>query len=160
VIDEAHHLEEAATRGLRQEVDGPGLVALLERLAPAGGDGLLNELRRQPHLGASGDALSEAAPMTLAATQRVRALFEAVAVWVGARLSDSERRDDSVRLTATLRDDPTWEQIRVAGENAATTLAALDGVLRRAVGGSRDWLGGVEPDKLHELKILPFAVVV
>ena len=155
VIDEAHHLEEAATRGLRQEVDGPGLVALLERLAPAGGDGLLNELRRQPHLGASGDALSEAAPMTLAATQRVRALFEAVAVWVGARLSDSERRDDSVRLTATLRDDPTWEQIRVAGENAATTLAALDGVLRRAVGGSRDWLGGVEPDQgVRELEII------
>src|SRR5207245_458262 len=36
VIDEAHHLEEAATRGLRQEVDGPGLQALLERL---GGEG-------------------------------------------------------------------------------------------------------------------------
>ncbi|HKW69423.1 MAG TPA: exonuclease domain-containing protein, partial [Candidatus Dormibacteraeota bacterium] len=42
VIDEAHHLEEAATRGLRQEVDGPGVLALLERLA----HGLLDELRR------------------------------------------------------------------------------------------------------------------
>ena len=42
VIDEAHHLEEAATRGLRQEIDGPGLLALLERLAsftsPPGGE--------------------------------------------------------------------------------------------------------------------------
>src|SRR5437899_196965 len=60
VIDEAHHLEEAATRGLRQEVDGPGLIALLERLArrdDAGRmDGLLEELQRQPHLGASGEA--------------------------------------------------------------------------------------------------------
>jgi len=158
VIDEAHHLEEAATRGLRQEVDGPGLAALLERLAPVAGSsasGLLDELRRQPHLGASGDALSEAAPMTLAAAQRVRGLFEAAVVWVGTRLTDSERRDDSLRLTATLREDPAWEQIRVAGENAATTLAALDGVLRRAVSGSRDWLGGVEPDQgVRELEII------
>ncbi len=158
VIDEAHHLEEAATRGLRQEVDGPGLAALLERLAPvsgSGGSGLLDELRRQPHLGASGDALSEAVPMALAATQRVRELFEAAVVWVGMRLTDSERRDDSLRLTAALRGDPAWEQIRVAGENAATTLAALDGVLRTAVSGSRDWLGGVEPDQgVRELEMI------
>jgi predicted DnaQ family exonuclease/DinG family helicase len=157
VIDEAHHLEEAATRGLRQEVDGPGLAALLERLAPSptGGSGLLDELRRQPHLGASGDALAEAVPVTLAAAQRVRGLFEAAVVWVGARLSDAERRDDSLRLTATVRQDPDWEQIRVAGENAATTLAALDGVLRRAVSGSRDWLGGLEPDQgVRELEII------
>jgi Rad3-related DNA helicase len=156
IIDEAHHLEEAATRGLRQEVDGPGLTALLERLAPGGGGaGLLDELRRQPHLGASGDALSEAVPMTLVAAQRVRELFDAAVFWVGARLSDAERRDDSLRLTASLREDPAWEQIRVAGENAATTLAVVDGVLRRAVSGSRDWLGGVEPDQgVRELEII------
>jgi Rad3-related DNA helicase len=156
VIDEAHHLEEAATRGLRQEVDGPGLAALLDRLAGVGGEGgLLDELRRQPHLGASQDALSEARPLTLAAAQRVRELFEAGVFWVGARLNDLERRDDSLRLTATLRNDPAWGQIGVAGENAATTLAALDIVLRKAVSGSRDWLGGVEPDQgVRELEII------
>ena len=158
VIDEAHHLEEAATRGLRQEVDGPGLSALLDRLAGSsntGAGGLLEDLRRQPHLGASGDALSEAQPVTLAAAERVRHLFEAAVVWVGARLSDAERRDDSLRLTAALREDPDWDGIRVAGENAATALAALDGVLRRAVSGSRDWLGGVEPDQgVRELEII------
>src|SRR3981081_199199 len=37
VIDEAHHLEDAATAGLRQEVDGQGLLALLDRLARAEG---------------------------------------------------------------------------------------------------------------------------
>jgi hypothetical protein len=40
---------------LRQEIDGPGLVALLERLASphqAGHEGLLADLRRQPRLGA------------------------------------------------------------------------------------------------------------
>jgi Rad3-related DNA helicase/DNA polymerase III epsilon subunit-like protein len=175
VIDEAHHLEDAATRGLRQEVDGPGLVALLERLShartppsprgslrepegtsPASGEeGLVAELVRQPHLGASGDALSEAGPLTVSATERVRELFESAVVWVGERLNDSERRDDSLRLTPTLREDQGWEAIRVAGENATTALAALDGVLRRAVSGSRDWLGGVEPDQgVRELEII------
>ncbi|MEP6751115.1 MAG: helicase C-terminal domain-containing protein [Candidatus Dormiibacterota bacterium] len=158
IIDEAHHLEEAATRGLRQEVDGPGLAALLDRLGgsgAAGGVGLLDELRRQPHLGGSGDALGEAQPLTLIAAQRVRELFEAAAIWVGARLNDAERRDDSLRLTAPLREDPGWERIWVAGENAATSLAALDGALRKAVSGSRDWLGGIEPDQgVRELEII------
>jgi predicted DnaQ family exonuclease/DinG family helicase len=154
VIDEAHHLEEAATRGLRQEVDRPGLAALLDRLA-GGAGGLLDDLRRQPHLGASGDALSEAQPLTLVAAERVRELFEAAVAWVGTRLNDAERRDDSLRLTPAVREDAGWERIRVAGENAATALAALDGVLRRAVSGSRDWLGGAEPDQgVRELEII------
>jgi Rad3-related DNA helicase/DNA polymerase III epsilon subunit-like protein len=176
VIDEAHHLEEAATRGLRQEVDGPGLEALLARLAPSGtsppprdsrresvgtspssgeSNGLLYELRRQPHLGASGDALAEAQPLTVVAAQRVRELFGSAVAWVGARLNEAERRDDSLRLTAVVREDPTWDHIRVAGENAATALAVLDGALRKAVSGSRDWLGGVEPDQgVRELEII------
>ncbi len=175
VIDEAHHLEEAATRGLRQEVDGPGLVALLDRLAspphggevspgsrsrPGGGgergeNGLLAELRRQPQLGASGDAFDGAVPLTLSAAQRVRELFEASVTWVAARQNEAERRDDSLRLTPLLREDPGWETVRIAGENATTALAALDGILRRAVGGVRDWLGGTEPDQgVRELEII------
>jgi predicted DnaQ family exonuclease/DinG family helicase len=152
VIDEAHHLEEAATRGLRQEVDGPGLLALLDRL---GGTGLLEELRRQPHLGASGDALAEAMPLTASAAQRVRELFESAVAWVGAKLNEVERRDDSLRLTPPLREDGGWEIVRMGGENAATSLAALDTVLRRAVSGARDWLGGTEPDQgIRELEII------
>jgi DNA polymerase-3 subunit epsilon/ATP-dependent DNA helicase DinG len=175
VIDEAHHLEEAATRGLRQEVDGPGLKALLDRLGsatspaapgrtgralarPGGGggeNGLLVELLSQPHLGASSVALAEAVPLTLSAAERVRDLFESAVSWVGARLSEAERRDDSLRLTPVLRGDPGWQPIRLAGENAATALAVLDGVLRRAVSGARDWLGGTEPDQgVRELEII------
>src|SRR5207245_7145563 len=82
IIDEAHHLEEAATRGLRQEVDGPGLLALLERLS----NGLHAELQRQPHLGASDDAFGEAIPQAVSAAERVRELFRLGGVWVAARL--------------------------------------------------------------------------
>jgi predicted DnaQ family exonuclease/DinG family helicase len=154
VIDEAHHLEEAATRGLRQEVDGPGLLALLERLASPPG-GLLAELQKQPHLGSSDEAFGEAVPSSLAAGERVRDLFDLAARWVGARLGDLERRDDSVRLTPALREDEGWQAVRLAGENAVTALSALDSALRRAVGGVREWLGGSEPDQgIRELEII------
>ena len=152
VIDEAHHLEEAATRGLRQEVDGPGLQALLDRL---GGEGLLLELRRLPHLGASEDAFTEATPLTQVAGERVRELFALAVGWVAGRMNESERRDDWLRITPTLREDEGWERLRLAGENATTALSALDGALRRAVGGARDWLGGSEPDQsVRELEII------
>jgi len=152
VIDEAHHLEDAATRGLRQEVDGPGLQALLERL---GGTGLLAELRRQPHLGASDEAFAEAGPLTMAAGERVSELFAVAVSWVASRINESERREEWLRITQPLREDEGWASVRLAGENATTSLAALDGALRRAVGGSRDWLGGSEPDQgVRELEII------
>ena len=181
VIDEAHHLEEAATRGLRQEVDGPGLRALLDRLAhasplagedtfgvpapvvrgasPGGaipsGSGLLAELRRQPHLGSSDEAFGAAMPASLAAGARVREYFELAERWVGARLGESDRRDDSVRLTPALRDHEEWPSMSVAAENAVTALAAVDVGLRRAIAGVREWLGGAEPDQgIRELEII------
>src|SRR5712692_7559912 len=152
VIDEAHHLEDAATRGLRQEVDGPGLQALLERL---GGEGLLLELRRLPHLGASDDAFAEAMPLTVTAGERVRELFAVAVSWVVSRINESERREEWLRITQPLREDEGWESVRLTGENATTALAALDATLRRAVGGARDWLGGSEPDQsVRELEII------
>ncbi|MEO8745655.1 MAG: helicase C-terminal domain-containing protein [Candidatus Dormiibacterota bacterium] len=158
VIDEAHHLEDAATRGLRQEVDGPGLLALLERLARTSGDaaeGLLRELGRQPHLGSSDEAFGQAIPMTVAAGKRVRELFDVSRRWVAARLDDSERHDESLRLTPALREDEGWLDVAMAAESSVTALAALDTVLRRAVGAARDWLGGAEPDQgIRELEII------
>ena len=151
VIDEAHHLEEAATRGLRQEADGPGLLALLDRLA----GGLLPDLERQPHLGASGSAFAGAAPQAVSAAGRVRELFRLADSWVAARLGEAERREESLRITPALRGDDGWSDIRLAGENTVTTLAALDVNLRKAVGGVREWLGGDEPDQgIRELEMI------
>jgi predicted DnaQ family exonuclease/DinG family helicase len=157
VIDEAHHLEEAATRGLRLEVDSPGLLALLERLAKPGDapSGLLSELQRQPHLGASGEAFEQAIPASLAAGERARELFDLAAQWVAAKLGDMERKDESLRLTPPLREHEGWPAVNLAAENAVTALTALDAGLRRAVAGVRDWLGGAEPDQgIRELEII------
>src|SRR5260370_592979 len=155
VIDEAHHLEDAATRGLRQEVDGPGLQALLERLGGGAQASLLAELRRQPHLGASDEAFAEAAPVTLAAAERVRELFASAVSSVASRLSESGPREEALPPPPPLPEDEGAEATRLEGENATTSLAALDGVLRRAVGGAREWLGGSEPDQsVRELEII------
>ena len=151
VVDEAHHLEEAATRGLRQEVDGPGLLALLERLS----GGLLADLRRQPHLGASDDAFADAIPEAISAADRVRDLFRLADSWVATKLGESERRDESVRITPALRDEPAWADIRLSAENAVTSIAALDATLRKGVAGVREWLGGEEPDQgIRELEMI------
>ena len=151
VIDEAHHLEEAATRGLRQEVDGPGVLALLDRLA----HGLLEDLRRRPHLGASDEALGASVPQAIAAAERVRQLFRIADAWVASRLGEAERREESVRITRALREDEGWEEIRLSAENGITSLAALDASLRRAVAGVREWLGGAEPDQgIRELEMI------
>ena len=151
VIDEAHHLEEAATRGLRQEVDGPGLLALIERLA----DSLLDELRRQPHLGASDDAFGEAIPSAAHAAERVLQLFQAAERWTAPRLGDAERREESVRITTELRQTDEWSDLRLAAESSVTSIAALDSKLRRAIAGVREWLGGEEPDqRVRELEMI------
>jgi len=151
VIDEAHHLEEAATRGLRQEADGPGLIALLERLS----GGLLGDLRRQPHLGASDDTFGEAIPQAVAAAGRVRELFGLADAWVAARLGEAERREESVRITDALRDEDEWAAIRLSAENAVTSMTALDATLRKAIAAVREWLGGDEPDQgIRELEMI------
>ena len=151
VIDEAHHLEDAATRGLRREIDGPTLLALLDRL----GGGLLAELARQPHLGASEDAFGKAAPKATSAAERVRVLFGLGDAWVAQRLGEAERREESVRITPRLREEPGWAELALAAENAVTSLAALDVDLRHAVAGVRDWLGGEEPDQgIRELEMI------
>jgi predicted DnaQ family exonuclease/DinG family helicase len=159
VIDEAHHLEDAATRGLRQEIDGPGLLALIDRLAHQehGGrpDGLLEELHRQPHLGASENAFADAIPLSLVAAQRVNEVFGPADAWVAATLGEGERREESLRITQLLREDERWAPLQAAAESAVTSLAALDVTLRHAISGVRDWLGGSEPDQgIRELEMI------
>ncbi|MEP7105314.1 MAG: helicase C-terminal domain-containing protein, partial [Chloroflexota bacterium] len=161
VIDEAHHLEDAATAGLRQEVDGQGMLALLERLARAEAGrtlGLIEEIRLQPVLGRQGgveQALAPAAEAALNSHARAQAFFAACGEWVRAQLQDPARRDESLRLVPALRQDPGFGPLAGLAGDAVTALSALDAHLRRAVGAGRDWLGGDEPDpELRELELI------
>jgi len=152
VIDEAHHLEDAATSGLRQEADGQGVLALLDRLARNDDGrtlGLIEEIRLQPGLGAAAGvetALAEAAPAALNARRRAEAFFEACGEWVRQQLQDPARRDESLRLVPALRAEPGFAPLAGLAGDAVTALAALDAQVRRAVGAGRDLLGGEEPE--------------
>ncbi|MDQ6919316.1 MAG: exonuclease domain-containing protein [Candidatus Dormibacteraeota bacterium] len=148
IVDEAHHLEDAATQGLRKEADGQAVVALLERLGV-----LIKTVAAQPRLGA-GEELAGAAASAEDARRRVAAFFEFAAELVRGLLPDAGRRDEAVRLGPAVRHAPGWQRLADLAADATTSLAGLDATLRRAGAGSRDWLGGDEPDaELRELEL-------
>ncbi|MBO0681928.1 MAG: hypothetical protein J2P45_02130 [Candidatus Dormibacteraeota bacterium] len=158
VVDEAHHLEDAATDGLRAEVDGPGLQALLGRLAAVdeGGreSGLLQDLASRGGLEAGGDVLLGAGPAAIAAQRQVADLFGSAADWLRERLpEEGARRDESLSLHPGHREGPEWERTAGLAADTTTALAALESQLGRALALGRDWLGGAEPDpSLRELE--------
>lgn len=149
IIDEAHHLEDAATQGLRREADGPALVALVDRLAI-----LIDLVAAQPRLG-SGEELRDAKPAAQSAAASAARLFEYVGEFVRSVVHDPGRRDEAVRLSPVLRGAGGWPRLRELAGDAVTALAGLDARLRRAVAAGRDWLGGEEPDQnLREMEII------
>ncbi|MBO0706098.1 MAG: DEAD/DEAH box helicase, partial [Candidatus Dormibacteraeota bacterium] len=168
IVDEAHHLEDAATQGLRSEVEGAGVEALLERLATErpGRTGLLAELLGRPRLDTSSQDLADAEGLAVSARARVTDLFASFAEWLRTRAGEQDgRREDTLRLTQDVRETAEWEQLAQSAGDAATALAALDTHLGRAVSLSREFVAGgsgeqprnsiEEPDQaVRELEIV------
>ncbi len=149
IIDEAHHLEDAATQGLRREADGPALVGLIERLVT-----LIDLVAAQPRLGSTIE-IGPARPSADAARSRVASLFEKIGEFVRNVVSDPGRRDETFRINPLLREAAGWPELHDLAADATTSLAGLDAHLRRAVAAGREWLGGDEPDQnLRELEII------
>lgn len=109
IIDEAHHLEDQATRQLGAEVDDDTLRRSLERLGSSRGLG--PELRRalaramehtdapyQPYLTWIDRLLS----VLNQVVQNTRDLFQAVTRWTGAEGASGERRIGKTNLAQTL----------------------------------------------------------
>jgi predicted DnaQ family exonuclease/DinG family helicase len=159
VVDEAHHLEDSATQSLRGDVDGPAVEGLLRRLAHEADErrlGLLPGMRLQPHLGESEDSLADAELAALAAAPRCTAFFQAAAEWTRRQLpEEGMRRDEAVRLVPQHREREDWAALAGLAADVAAALGALDGHLRRALGLSRERLGGQQPDQdVRELEII------
>ncbi|MEY4609104.1 MAG: hypothetical protein RL625_1321 [Gemmatimonadota bacterium] len=109
IIDEGHHLEDAAAEHLGQSVSRRGLERLFSRLERRG-KGLLPALERALAVGI--DALSVASldlvrarllPSLGAARMRTAVLYELLTSWVG------EQRESQVRLTDAFDEDPIWK---------------------------------------------------
>jgi len=108
VIDEGHHLEDAAAAHLGQNATRRGLQRLFGRLERRG-KGLLPTLERK--LAAGHDLLSAASldlvrarlvPSTNAARALGARLFDLLDEWLNGQ------RDTQVRLTDAFEDDPVW----------------------------------------------------
>jgi ATP-dependent DNA helicase DinG len=108
VIDEGHHLEDAAAAHLGQSVSRRGLERLFARLERRG-KGLLPALDRK--LASGSDLLSVASldlvrarlvPSVVAAREKAAVLCDLLGDWVRAQ------RDPMVRLTEAFDDDPIW----------------------------------------------------
>lgn len=121
VVDEGHHLEDAAAAHLGQTVSRRGLERLFNRLERRG-KGLLPALERK--LAASGDLLSVASldlvherlmPSAQAAREKAGAVCDLLTGWVQAQ------QDPTIRLTDAFDDDPIWR---------AGLAAALDDLLK------------------------------
>lgn len=121
VIDEAHHLEDAAAAHLGQSVSRRGLERLFMRLERKG-KGLLPALERK--LGSSNDLLSVASldlvrarliPSTQTARTKAAELCDLLTEWV------RNQRESTVRITDSFDDEPIWR---------AGLGAALDDLLR------------------------------
>jgi predicted DnaQ family exonuclease/DinG family helicase len=157
VVDEAHHLEDAATQGLRLEVEGSSLVQLLDRLASRPGErraGLLPDLLERPRLGTSAVSLATAEKSVPRVRGLIASCFETATDW--ARLQrDEDRRDGSLRITPEVRERPGWKQVAELAADASTGLAGLSTELFRSIDASNVWFGGEEPDQhLRELEII------
>jgi len=121
VIDEGHHLEDAASSHLGQTVTRRGVQRLFARL-DRNGKGLLHSLERK--LVAADDLLSVASldlvrarlvPAAATARELGMRLFDILDEWMHAR------GEQQVRLTPVFDDEPVWR---------AGLSASLDDVLR------------------------------
>ncbi|MBO0703246.1 MAG: hypothetical protein J2P38_09965, partial [Candidatus Dormibacteraeota bacterium] len=163
VVDEAHHLEQAATDGLRAELDRSALTGLLDRLASVGEDGarrrgLIPDLLAAPRLGESIEDLTDAEQLALRARARVAVWFTELGDWVRARNDGEGPREESVRLVPEIRGEAGMREVAALADDAATALAALEAALRRVTGAGRPVSGG-EPDQvLREIEIVRGAV--
>ena len=108
IIDEGHHLEDAAAEHLGQSVSRRGLERLFARLERRG-KGLLPALEKALAVGI--DALSVASldlvrarlfPSLGSARMRTAVLYDLLARWV------EEQRESQIRLTDRFDEDPIW----------------------------------------------------
>ncbi len=135
VVDEGHHLEDAAANHLGSSVSNRAVTKLLNRLERRGGreaKGLLPTL--ETRLMARGDLLSVASldllrgrlrPALEFARGDAAQLFDRIAQWL------QESKQTTIRLTPDLHQDAVWRDgLREALKNLMTGLESIGEILR------------------------------
>lgn len=143
VIDEAHHLEEAATRQLgyeitqwdlsnhfnlfRQEISGQRSTGLLSWLDDCF-RGSNVALSRQKQVRELADSLSDNVDK---ARNSVSQFFDRLRDFVEGHATDQGDYDRTLRLTASTRAQPEWSRVEIAWEHFNEVLTAISNDLDR-----------------------------
>jgi len=151
IVDEAHHLEAATTRGLSFEADRRAIRRLLEevghRQGPRSLTGLLGETvsrcrraRLDPQMQAKVEEFAGGVARAVErAARNVDTLFERLEQFVeDQRGGKRGRYAYQLRITQGLRVQPAWDLVEIAWDEAATPLIAVADGLERLAGGVGD----------------------
>jgi DNA polymerase-3 subunit epsilon/ATP-dependent DNA helicase DinG len=132
VIDEAHHLESAATSHLGFSVNQfqleneirqlTGSRGLLTRLAATISQGVVNALD------ASTNIALQATESVEAAIQNSSTMFD-LATQIASDAASSQQGQAELRITSAVRTQPIWSDLEIAWENANTRLLEVSAQL-------------------------------
>ncbi|MCH8114367.1 MAG: DEAD/DEAH box helicase family protein [Chloroflexi bacterium] len=144
IIDEAHHLESAATthlgfsvnqfqleNDLRQLIGNRGILARLARIISEGEISALD---------ASANIASEATGAVNAAIQNASTMFE-MATGIAAAASTGTQTGAELRLTGAVRSQPIWSDFEIMWENANARLLEVSehlGILCEQASAAKD----------------------
>ena len=135
IVDEAHHLEEEATRHLGFDMRQSSIDEHLQSLS--GDRGLLNgavsgfrgssvaATRRNAVQG----VVTDATALLPGVRENVARLFASLTELVDGQDSDGYRQGDDFRITSGTRAQPGWSQLEIQWENADVALSELGGAL-------------------------------
>ncbi|HEM62199.1 MAG TPA: DEAD/DEAH box helicase, partial [Chloroflexi bacterium] len=165
IIDEAHHLEDVATRQLSFEVNQGRMLALLHSLAHGTGGKPSGLLRDLPGRLKGSDIptrvireldqyLSQATEDVEKSRRQVYNFFTALSLFLGDYQRAGSPYDQRIRLTSGLRVQPSWSDVEITWAELARSLAAVETrleYLHRGIAGLTD--SGIEDyeDLLQEL---------
>ncbi|MFQ5879486.1 MAG: helicase C-terminal domain-containing protein [Dehalococcoidia bacterium] len=134
IIDEAHHLEEEATRQLGFEAGQGDLTEYLDRVQRGGGaGGLATAVRQglrgvglalgpQSHIASVADALGQAAE---SARARLEPFFDSLRRFLRYHAQEAGDYDRRLRLTRAQRIQPDWAAVEASWDHLGLTLTAV-----------------------------------
>ncbi|MBT7467688.1 MAG: hypothetical protein HN798_05210 [Chloroflexi bacterium] len=132
VVDEAHHLESAATNHLGFSVNQFQLENELRQLT--GNRGILAKLASSISKGAvnaldaSTNIAAQATEAVEAAVQNSSIMFD-MAAKIPAEMATGSQQQTELRITDSVRRQPSWSDLEIAWENANTRLLEVSAYL-------------------------------
>lgn len=130
IVDEAHHLEDEATKHLGFDVSQAGIDEYMDSLT--GERGLLNQIVSSIRMSSAASnrkaIVQEATDRIMGVIPDVRDASAAMFATIDGLTRDGEvggEREQEIRITAGTRSQPGWSQVEILWQNTDVTLGEL-----------------------------------